>query len=85
MGSLRNGTQRTRIINFLRQGNSITSLEALSLFGSYRLAAHVEVLRNKHGMNITTEMKEDFTGRRYARYRLIVSPRGKRQGELCYA
>jgi hypothetical protein len=85
MASLRNNTQRSRIINFLKSGNSITPLEALSLFGSYRLAAHVEVLRNKHGMNISTEIREDFTGRRYARYHLVKSSRVNKQGELFHA
>ncbi len=61
-------TQRESIKQFLLSGNSITALEALSLFGAYRLAAHIEVLRNRDGLGIVTEMNKDITGRTYARY-----------------
>lgn len=64
-------TQRDNIKSFLQQGYSLTALEALSLFGAYRLAAHIEVLR-KRGMNIETNMHKDVTGRTYARYSLPV-------------
>jgi hypothetical protein len=63
-------TQRAAIKKFLEDGFSLTALEALSLFGAYRLAAHIEVLRNKHGMPIVTHMCVDVTGRTYARYSL---------------
>lgn len=62
-------TQRDNIKSFLQQGHSLTALEALSLFGAYRLAAHIEVLR-KRGMPIVTSMCKDVTGRTYARYSL---------------
>lgn len=65
-------TQREAIRNFLKQGRSLTALEALSLFGAYRLAAHIEVLRNRDGMPIQTDMCTDVTGRTYARYSLPV-------------
>ena len=64
-------TQRDQIKQFLLQGNSLTPLEALSLFGAYRLAAHIEVLRSR-GMLIVTTMNKDATGRSYARYHVPV-------------
>lgn len=67
-------TQRESIKQFLLAGNTITPLEALSLFGAYRLAAHVEVLRDR-GYNIVTTMNTDHTGRRYARYHIPVTHR----------
>jgi len=64
-------TQRSSIQKFLQAGHTLTPLEALSLFGAYRLAAHIEVLRNRDGMNIVTTMHKDVTGRSYARYSLL--------------
>ena len=65
-------TQRDNIKKHLKDGYSLTALEALSLFGAYRLAAHIEVLR-KRGMPIVTTMNTDVTGRTYARYSLSKS------------
>ena len=65
-------TQRDNIKKHLKDGYSLTALEALSLFGAYRLAAHIEVLR-KRGMPIVTTMNTDVTGRTYARYSLNKS------------
>jgi hypothetical protein len=64
-------TQRDSIKQFLLSGSSLTPLEALSLFGAYRLAAHIEVLRSR-GMFIVTTMNRDATGRSYARYHIPV-------------
>ncbi|WP_090829649.1 helix-turn-helix domain-containing protein [Nitrosovibrio tenuis] len=86
-------TQRDSIKSFLLEGNSITPLEALSLFGAYRLAAHIEVLRSR-GMFIVTTMNKDATGRSYARYHIPADLMGKNinhylpstpQGARCYA
>ena len=63
-------TQRDNIKKHLKDGYSLTALEALSLFGAYRLAAHIHVLREKHGMPIIKTMNKDVTGRTYARYKL---------------
>lgn len=64
-------TQRESIKKFLLSGKSLTPLEALSLFGAYRLAAHIQVLRKRDGMNIVTKIQKDVTGRSYARYSLL--------------
>jgi len=44
-------------------------MEALNYYGSFRLAAHIEVLR-KEGYNISTTMVKD-NGKEYASYKLI--------------
>lgn len=46
-------TQQNRVLNHLRQNGSITPLEAMNLYGIYRLSVHVWRLRKK-GYNIVT-------------------------------
>lgn len=53
----------------LRAGRSITALEALGLYGIFRLAARVEELRRK-GWDIETKMKTDPNGKPYASYEM---------------
>ncbi len=38
-------TQKTMVLEYLRAGNSITSLKALTLFGAFRLADIIFKLR----------------------------------------
>ena len=63
-------SQESQIREFLESGRSLTQVEALVKFGSFRLSARINRLKNK-GMNIGTEMVETTTGKRVARYRLI--------------
>jgi hypothetical protein len=60
-------SQRKQILNHLLAGNSITPLEALGVFGCFRLAARIEELRDD-GYAIDTELREDPKGKKYARY-----------------
>jgi len=53
----------------LTSGKTITQLEALGLYGLFRLAARVKELRNKD-WNISTEMRKDPNGSTYAVYKL---------------
>ncbi len=62
-------SQNKEILNHLKKGNRITSLEALALFGCFRMAARANDLRNQ-GHNIKTEMVE-INGKRVAEYRLV--------------
>ena len=62
--------QVTNITNHLLSGRAITPIEALNLYGCFRLAAHIHVLRNE-GMDIRTEMIQG-TQNRYASYTLIT-------------
>ena len=52
---------------------SLTPLEALDLYGVWRLAARVYDLRQV-GYNIITYWETNQTGKRYARYVLLESP-----------
>lgn len=67
-------TQQSRVLNHLRQNGSITPLEAMNLYGIYRLSVHVWRPRKK-GYNIVTveqdgknKLGEDV---KYGRYILI--------------
>ena len=61
-------SQNACIATWLKQGNSITPLEALNKFGCFRLGARIADLR-KAGYNIETKMVEQ-NGKRFAQYRL---------------
>ena len=63
-------SQNKRIKAWLESGKSITPLDALNLFGSFRLGARIFDLKNDYGMNIKTEMVE-VNGKRYAKYSLV--------------
>ena len=51
-------SQNKQIKAWLESGKSITPLDALNLFGSFRLGARIFDLKNDYGMNIKTEMIE---------------------------
>jgi hypothetical protein len=55
----------------LKNGLSITPLEALGLYGIFRLAARIKELRNK-GWDINTDIRQDPNGKKYAAYKMAV-------------
>lgn len=61
-------SQNKAIREHLMQGYSITPLDALNLFGSFRLSARIKDLRDS-GMAIETEMVT-INGKRVAKYTL---------------
>lgn len=61
-------SQNKQILAYLQGGRSITPLEALNLFGCFRLGARIAELKSK-GYDITTEMVK-HNGKRFASYRL---------------
>ena len=63
-------SQNKQIKAWLESGKSLTPLDALALFNSFRLGARVFDLKNDYGMNIKTEMV-DANGKRFARYSLV--------------
>ena len=63
-------SQNKQIKAWLESGKSLTQLDALALFNSFRLGARVFDLKNNYGMNIKTEMVEE-NGKRFARYSLV--------------
>lgn len=51
-------SQKTEILEYLKSGKSITPLEALSMFGCFRLAARISEIRDiglNEGFTIKTE------------------------------
>lgn len=66
-----NFSQRERIKCWLEEGNTITSLEALAMFGCFRLAAIILILKRDENMPISTTMVKGPNGKRYAQYKLV--------------
>ena len=66
-------SQNKRILEHLSLGCTITSLEALTLFGSLRLASRINDLKNK-GHNVISEMVQVGNNKKkVARYSLAIS------------
>lgn len=63
-------SQNSRIRAWLKAGKTLTSLEALNLFGCMRLASRINDLR-KQGLNIHTERILTPTGKRVTRYSIL--------------
>lgn len=61
-------TQNALLRAHLTAGNSISPMEALTVFGITRLAARIHDLANT-GMRITRTDRVDAKGQRYTRYR----------------
>jgi hypothetical protein len=60
-------SQKAQIKHLLEAGRTITSLEALRLFGSLRLSGRIFELREE-GLNIESRWKLTMTGKRVAEY-----------------
>lgn len=58
-----------RIAALLNRGQSITPVQALAKFGTFRLAARINNLRDA-GMNIETERVRLDSGKSIAKYKL---------------
>jgi hypothetical protein len=63
---MRTDSQNALIKGWLMNGRSLTTLEALNMFGCFRLAARISNLRDE-GMDIHTEIVE-INDKRVARY-----------------
>ena len=63
-------TQNQMIAAYLKDGHCITPIDALNMFGCFRLGARIADLK-KMGMQIKTEIIPDKgTGKHWARYYL---------------
>ena len=62
-------SQNQKILKHLRSGKSLSPLQALGLFGCYRLAGRIYDLK-RAGHQIETIIKSDDQGRTYASYAL---------------
>ncbi|WP_100137869.1 helix-turn-helix domain-containing protein [Snodgrassella alvi] len=64
-------TQTSQILEYLKDGNSITPLDALRKFGCMRLGARIYDLRQDGHVINTRMVKDEKSRRRYARYSLV--------------
>ena len=62
-------TQMDHIKKHLKTGKTLSPLEALGLYGVFRLAARIKELRDK-GWPIVTENRTDPNGKKYAVYHM---------------
>lgn len=62
-------TQLDHLRKHLRSGRSITPLEALGLYGVFRLAARILELKNS-GWSIQNDIRHDPNGKVYSTYSL---------------
>jgi len=67
-------TQKTLVLEHLLHNDHLTPLQAIGVYGIYRLAARVYELNKilPHPLTITTQVVADARGKRYARYRLFA-------------
>lgn len=63
--------QTRKILNHLCKKGSISPMEALTVYGIYRLSACIHDLR-KVGIKISTNMRKDAAGHQYARYEVAA-------------
>ena len=64
-------SQCAMIKAYLEEGKALTSLEALNMFGCFRLASRIHDLRDR-GMNIVKTMVTGENGKRYAQYSIAL-------------
>lgn len=60
-------SQCAKIRYWLESGHTLTSIEALQMFGCFRLASRIHDLRDR-GVNIAKTMIYGPNGKRYAQY-----------------
>ena len=63
-------SQNARIAKYLQEGNSITPLDALNLFGCLRLGARIADIKERYQFNIISDRVTTPTGKRVASYRI---------------
>ena len=62
-------SQNKQIADYLNKGKKLTTLDALTKFGCFRLAARISDLRNE-GMNIKTKIVKLENKKQIAQYSL---------------
>ena len=68
---MKKGSQNERILDHLIEKRTINPLQALSLYGCFRLSARIFDLKER-GINIEKHIEKDRnTGKEYAVYTLI--------------
>lgn len=66
-------SQKTQVLQYLQEGHELTPLEALRLFGCFRLGARIHDLKAE-GYDIEMKLVKGVNNR-YASYRLRSAPR----------
>lgn len=75
-------SQNESIRKYLEDGHAITPIDALNMFGCFRLGARIADLK-KQGLDIRTDIIHDRSnGKHWASYRLVtnnveISPTGE--------
>ena len=64
-------SQIDEILNYLQAGTVLTPLEAMHKFNCLRLGARIYDLRQKGYVINSLIIKDDISGKRYARYSLV--------------
>ena len=75
-------TKKQKILEYLKHGNSLTPLEALKMFGSFRLGAVIFELK-KEGYNIQTTMVSNGSSH-FALYKIVPKIESYQQKELSF-
>ena len=70
-------TKIGKVRAFLEDGNTITSWDAIKMFGYTRLAAGKKYLEDKYGLSIASKMVYEEDGVKYAKYWLTADPATK--------
>ena len=65
-------SQNARILSHLKEGKTLTPLEALDLFGCFRLSGRIQDLEAE-GHKIESKLIELPNGKRVSQYRMISS------------
>jgi len=66
-----NYSQSKQILDYLQAGNVLTLLEVLRKFNCLRLGARIYDLRQQGYVINSLIIKDDISGKRYARYSLV--------------
>lgn len=61
-------SQKEKILEHLMSGRPITPMEALNLYGSFRLGARIADIRAEGYIVYMEMVKDSKTGKRYAQY-----------------
>ena len=65
-------SQNKRILDYLKKGNRLTSLEALKMFGCMRLASRISDIRKNHpDINIVVDRIETASKKKVAQYYIL--------------
>lgn len=62
-------SQRERVLQYMKQGHSISQKEAIEMFGAYRLSSIIYRIREE-GYNVITVPTKDKVGGIYATYKI---------------